>query len=183
MFDSIWFASKECCTIWVRSVKDPRRHPPRNTTAITRCNNGVLLVRVHVMSCSNPRLTLLPSARVPLTTCNSGRVVPAVSVWSRRPAGAAFDAIVLGAATFSPSFLVVSCLRNHCLGRIVFRQRSGIGLVSSTARSRTEADLGFMAISSSAALMAPRVSSLKNGIISGGITGISAGTSAFSLDS
>ena len=120
MFDSIWFASKECCTIWVRSVKDPRRHPPRNTTAITRCNNGVLLVRVHVMSCSNPRLTLLPSARVPLTTCNSGRVVPAVSVWSRRPAGAAFDAIVLGAATFSPSFLVVSCLRNHCLGRIVF---------------------------------------------------------------
>ena len=38
-----------------------------------------------------------------------------------------------------------------------------------------------MAISSSAALMAPRVSSLKNGIISGGITGISAGTSASAL--
>lgn len=37
-----------------------------------------------------------------------------------RPAGAAFDAIVLGAATFSPSFLAVSCLRSHCPGRIVF---------------------------------------------------------------
>ena len=36
-----------------------------------------------------------------------------------------------------------------------------------------------MAISSSSALMAPRVSSLKNGIISGGTTGMSAGTSAF----
>ena len=120
MFDSIWFASKECCTIWVRSIKDPIRQTPRKTTAMTKCSNGVLLVRVHVMSCSTPRLTPLPSARVPLTTCNSGRVVPAVSFWSRRPAGAAFDAIVLDADTFSLSFLVVSCLRSHCLVRIVF---------------------------------------------------------------
>ncbi len=44
-----------------------------------------------------------------------------------------------------------------------FLHRDGISRLTSTARNRTEADLGLAAISCSSALMAPRVRSVKNG--------------------
>lgn len=58
-----------------------------------------------------------------------------------------------------------------------FLHRDGISRLTSTARNRTEADLGLAAISCSSALMAPRVRSVKNGWASGGMTGRPAGTS------